>query len=166
MATSHSQSGPSKTPDPARSAAAKKAAATRKRTAAKQAADHAVTATRTAAGDAATATLHASEAEAKARTAQVLQFAERTVDVPVGAGLLARDSIVSTVRGLATTFGDRSRMERELARYEHRGASARNRFGHQVERTRAGFERGVRARRVRVTEFVGNAQNRIGSFGQ
>ncbi len=62
---------------------------------------------------AARATARATEAEAKVRATQVRQSAERTVDLPSGVGLIARDSILSTVRGLATTPGDRTRVERE-----------------------------------------------------
>jgi hypothetical protein len=185
MPTSTTTGGQSKTPDPARSAAGKKAAATRKRTAAKQAtrvvtmdakrtagdarksADTVTADTRrtvSAARTAARAAGRASEAEAKVRATQVRQFAERSVDLPVGVGLIARDSLVSTVRGLTTTLGNRARMERELTRYERRGASARNRFERQVEHTRTSFERGVRERRSRVTKLMGDAQSRIGSI--
>ncbi|MGH2907987.1 MAG: hypothetical protein ACRDK8_01665, partial [Solirubrobacteraceae bacterium] len=108
----------------------------------------------------------AREAEARVRTHQVRQLAERTVDVQVGAGLLARDSIVASVRGLATTLGDRARMERQIARYERRGASARNRLERQVQRTRNDFESGVRERRSRVTRLVGEARSRLRSIGQ
>src|SRR5579875_3281054 len=169
MATSSTRSGQSKTPDPARSAAAKKAAATRKRTAARQSTRAAARATVKATDATAQATeaaARATEAEARVRAGQMRQLAERTVDLPVGVGLVARDTFVSTVRGLATTLGDRARMERELARYERRGARARNRFERQVEQTRSSFERGVRARRARVTRLVGEAQSRIGSITQ
>jgi hypothetical protein len=120
---------------------------------------------RTAAQDAADATA----AEAKVRATQVRQLAERTVNVPVGASLVARDNLVSTVRsirGLAENLGDRSTLERELDRYERRGASARNRFERQVRRTRTTFEREVRQRRAHVTKLVNDAQHRIGSLAQ
>jgi hypothetical protein len=119
-----------------------------------------VTDARTAASAAGSAT----EAEAKVRASQVRAIAERTVYVPVGAGLLARDNLVSTVRGLASTIGDRTQMERELARYERRGASARNRFEREVRRTRTSFGREVRQRRSRVSHLVSEAQHRIGSI--
>ena len=120
--------------------------------------------TLTDAQKAAEAASAATAAETRVRATQVRQLAERTVDVPVGVGLVARDSLVSTVRGLASTVGDRSSVERELARYERRGASARNRFEREVRRTRATFEREVRQRRSRVGELVTEAQHRIGSI--
>ena len=59
---------------------------------------------------------------------QVQEIAERAVLVPVGAGLLARDNLVSSVKGLVTKYRTRASVEREFKRYERRGATARNRF--------------------------------------
>jgi len=98
----------------------------------------------------------------RAETAQVL--AERAVLVPVGASLLARDNFVTTVKGLATKYRTRASVERELKRYERRGASARNRFERQVRRTRTKFERELRHRRTDVEKLVSDAQERIGSL--
>jgi hypothetical protein len=78
--------------------------------------------------------------------------------VPVGASLLARDNLVSTVRGLATRYRSRTALERELKRYERRGATARNRFERQMRRTRTRFERQARQRRSVVERTV--RQNR------
>jgi hypothetical protein len=89
---------------------------------------------------------------------QVQAIAQRAVLVPVGASLLARDNLVSTVRGLATKYRTRAGLERELKRYERRGASARNRFERQVRRTRTRFERELRQRRSNVERTV--RQNR------
>jgi hypothetical protein len=81
---------------------------------------------------------------------QVQEFAERAVLVPVGASLLARDNLVSTIQGFATKYRTRAGVERELKRYERRGATARNRFERQVRKTRTRFERELRQRRTRV----------------
>ena len=89
---------------------------------------------------------------------QVQLLAERAVLVPVGASLLVRDNLVSTVKGLATRYRTRTALERELKRYERRGATARNRFERQVKRTRARFERQMRQRRSLVERTV--KQNR------
>ena len=72
--------------------------------------------------------------------------------------LLARENLVSSVRGLATKYRTRQSVERELKRYERRGATARNRFERQVRRTRTRFERELRQRRTRVERSV--RQNR------
>jgi hypothetical protein len=89
---------------------------------------------------------------------QAQQLAERAVLVPVGASLLARDNLVSTVKGLTTKYRTRAGLEREIKRYERRGATARNRFERQVRRTRAKFERELRQRRTTVQRTV--KQNR------
>jgi hypothetical protein len=78
--------------------------------------------------------------------------------VPVGASLLAGDNLVSTVKGLASTYSTRSAFERELKRYERRGATARNRFERQVRRARTRFERELRQRRSLVEKTM--RQNR------
>ncbi|MGO9791808.1 MAG: hypothetical protein ACLP8S_20580 [Solirubrobacteraceae bacterium] len=88
----------------------------------------------------------------------VQQIAERAILVPVGAGLVVRDNIVSTVKGLATKYTTRGGIERELKRYERRGVTARTRLERQVRRRRNRFERELRQRRRKVERAV--AQNR------
>jgi hypothetical protein len=85
---------------------------------------------------------------------QAQQLAERAFLVPIGASLVARDNLVSTVRGLTTKYRTRTGLERELKRYERRGATARNRFERQVRRTRTRFERELRQRRRRFEREV------------
>jgi hypothetical protein len=92
---------------------------------------------------------------------QVQQIAERVVLVPVGASLLAQENLVSSVKDLATRYGTRTSVERELKRYERRGASARNRFERQVRRTRTKFERELRQRRNRVEKTVKQNRRRV-----
>ena len=76
----------------------------------------------------------------------------------VGAGLLARENLVSTVKGLVARYSTRSGLERELKRYEQRGASARGRLEREVTQTRTRVERELRQGRTRVERTV--AQNR------
>ena len=97
----------------------------------------------------------------KTPVAQVQELAERVVLVPVGAGLLARDNIVSSVKGLATRYSTRAGVERELKRYERRGATARNRFERQVRKTRTRVERELRHRRTRVERTVRQNRRRL-----
>ena len=92
---------------------------------------------------------------------QVQQIAERAVLVPVGASLLAGDNLVSTVKGLATKYRTRTSLERELKRYERRGATARNRFERQVRKTRTRVERELRQRRNRVERNVKQNRRRL-----
>jgi hypothetical protein len=89
---------------------------------------------------------------------QVQLIAERAVLVPVGASLLARDNLVSTVGGLVTKYRTRTGFEREIKRYERRGATARNRLERQVRRSRTRFERQLRQRRSVVERTL--KQNR------
>jgi hypothetical protein len=89
---------------------------------------------------------------------QAQEIAERVVLVPVGASLLVRDNLVSSAKGLATKYRTRASLERELKRFERRGATARNRFERQVRKTRTRFERELRQRRTRVERTV--KQNR------
>jgi hypothetical protein len=88
-------------------------------------------------------------------------IAERVVLVPVGASLMARDNLVSTVRDLATRYSTRTNFERELKRYERRGSTARNRFERQVRRTRTRFERQLRQRRNLVQRTVKQNRRRL-----
>ena len=92
---------------------------------------------------------------------QVQVLAERAVLVPVGASLLARDNLVSTVKGLATKYRTRTSLERELKRYERRGATARNRIERQVRKTRTRVERELRQRRHRVERTVKQNRRRL-----
>jgi hypothetical protein len=97
----------------------------------------------------------------KTAVAQVQEIAERVVLVPVGASLLARDELVSTVKGFTTKYRTRAGLERELKRYERRGATARNRFERQVRKTRTRFERELRQRRTRVERTVKQNRRRL-----
>jgi hypothetical protein len=89
---------------------------------------------------------------------QVQHIAERVIMVPVGATLVVRDNIVSTVKGLATKYSSVDGIERELDRYEKRGNKARTRLERQVRRRRTKLERELTQRRRKVERAV--AQNR------
>ena len=114
-------------------------------------------ATRTSAGTRRSTT----STQPKTRTAQAQVLAERAVLVPVGAGLLASDNLVSTVKGLAGKYRTRPAFERELKRYERRGVTARNRFERQVRRARTRFERELRQRRSLVEKTMRQNQGRL-----
>ena len=106
-----------------RATAGKKAAATRKRNAAK----------RSQSAKKAAAT----RAEAERTYVEALAIqAERAVLIPVGAALVARDTVVETVVDTAKGLRTRAGVERELKRFERRGNTARNRAVREVKRTR------------------------------
>jgi hypothetical protein len=121
-----------------RKATAQKAAATRRRNAAKR--------SRSARKAAET------RAQAELNTLQVVQAqAERAVLIPVGAGLIARDSVIDAVKPLAdgtTREQELSRLQKRvstnLRKFERRGTTARNRLEREVKRTRTKVERQVR----------------------
>jgi hypothetical protein len=81
--------------------------------------------------------------------------------VPVGASLLARDNLVATVSGLVTKYRQEGGFERELKRYERRGATARTRLERQVRRSRTRFERQLRQRRNHVQRTVRQNRRRL-----
>ena len=99
-------------------------------------------------------TTNTTSTQPKTRVEQVQEIAERAVLVPVGASLLARDNLVSTVNGLVSKYRTRAGVERELKRFERRGTTARNRVERQVRKTRTRVERELRQRRTRVERAV------------
>ncbi len=75
------------------------------------------------------------------RAARAQQLAERTVLIPVGAALEARDRVAGTVQELVTTTRSRAALERQLRRFERRGGSVRTQLEREVRRTRTQLER-------------------------
>jgi hypothetical protein len=93
------------------------------------------------------------------------QTAERSVDVPVGVALTVVDrvnEIVEPFTARQTAERElrsiRTRVERELNRFERRGASARRKTRTRVRRTRNRVERELKQRRRKVQTTV--KQNR------
>jgi hypothetical protein len=93
------------------------------------------------------------------------QTAERSVDVPVGVALTVADrvnEIIEPFTGRQTAERElksiRTRVERELNRFERRGAGARRKARTRVRQTRNRVERELRQRRRKVQTTV--RQNR------
>lgn len=87
--------------------------------------------------------------------------AERTVDLPVGAALTAADRVTDIVEPFTTRetanrelSGIRTRVERELNRFERRGAGARRKARTRVRQTRNRVERELKRRRRTVETTV------------
>jgi hypothetical protein len=87
--------------------------------------------------------------------------AERSVDVPVGAALTAAERVTDIVEPFTARqtanrelSGIRTRVERELNRFERRGAGARRKARTRVRQTRNRVERELRQRRRRVETTV------------
>jgi hypothetical protein len=88
---------------------------------------------------------------AQASTEQPVSIT-RLVVVPIGAGLVVRDDVVSSLRKLSKKYTTSAGIEKELTRYEKRGNRVRNRLEKQVKRQRTQFEREMRARRKRFED--------------
>jgi hypothetical protein len=135
-----------------RKATAQKAAATRRRDAARRS----------------QSARRAAETRAKAElnTLQVVQAqAERAVLIPVGAALVARDSVIEAAKPYAdgeTRDRELGKLQKRVAtnlrRFERRGTTARNRTLRGVKRTRTRVERELRQRRNQTLRTV--KQNR------
>ena len=118
-----------------RSTAAKKAAATRARKQATEASK------RSAAAKKAAATRREAE---RTPVERYVDYADRAVSIQVGAALAVRDSVVSTVGGLATKYSSLDKVESDLRKLERRGTTARNRFEREVRARRQRVERDLR----------------------
>ena len=92
---------------------------------------------------------------------QVQELAERALLIQVGAGLVARDNLVATIKGLSSRYRTRTALSRELDRYERRGATARTRFEHEMSVTRRRVERDLRQRRTRLERSVRESRRRF-----
>ena len=89
------------------------------------------------------------------------QTAERSVDVPFGAALTVADRVTEIVEPFTSREtanrelkGIRTRVERELNRFERRGAGARRKTRTRVRQTRNRVERELKGRRRRVETTV------------
>src|SRR5919202_494927 len=162
-----------------RSAAAKKAAATRARNraataretaernaerkaAATRAGDRAATARETLEHNAerkAAATRAADRAVTARETLE--DNAERALLVQVGATLIARDAIASTVEGLRAKYASPGKAQRELARFERRGATARAQVERELRERRARVENAVQGGLNAGAEVAAKVQERV-----
>jgi len=75
-----------------------------------------------------------------------------------------RGQRTGTTNSRRSSASTRAAAERELKRYERRGATARNRLERQVRRSRTRFEKQSDAITSRVEKLVSDAQTRIGSI--
>jgi hypothetical protein len=102
---------------------------------------------------------------ASRETADVLgDYAERAVLIPVGAALIARDRVVSTVSDAISNYSSSSRAQAQLRRFQRRGTTARNRLEREVRKTRVRVERELRQRRREFEKSVNDLDARRESF--
>jgi F0F1-type ATP synthase membrane subunit b/b' len=81
--------------------------------------------------------------------------------IPVGAALIARESVVEVAKPFTSPKAAQRevgkyqrRLATALRRYERRGNTARNRFEREVKRTRTKVERELRQRRNQATQLL------------
>ncbi|HWW90478.1 MAG TPA: hypothetical protein VNY35_06845 [Solirubrobacteraceae bacterium] len=98
---------------------------------------------------------------ASRETADVFgDYAERALLIPVGAALVARDKVVSTVSDTISTYSSSSKTQAQLRRFERRGATARNRLEREVRKARVRVERELRQRRRVIEKSVNDLDSR------
>jgi len=83
----------------------------------------------------------------RTRTDVVGDYAERAVLIPVGAALIARDRVVSSVNDVVTIYTTPAKAQGQLKKFERRGTSARKGLEREVRKTRTRVERELRQRR-------------------
>jgi hypothetical protein len=123
------------------------------------------TTTRTTTNQPRTTTTRTTTKARNGSVAYARQTAERSVDVPVGVALTVAERVNEIVEPFTAREtaerelkGIRTRVERELNRFERRGASARRKTRTRVRQTRNRVERELKQRRRNVQTTV--KQNR------
>jgi hypothetical protein len=141
------------TPTTTRTQARRKTAATDRSTAAEKAAATRARNQATEGRKRSTAAKNAAETRRELKRTPVeryVDFAGRAVTIPVGAALVARDNVVSTVGGLATRYSSLSKVERELRARQRRVETELRRFERRGESARARVERDLKTLRGNV----------------
>jgi hypothetical protein len=87
-------------------------------------------------------------------------YAERAVLIPVGAALIARDRIVSTVNDTVSIYASPKKTQAQLRKFERRGVTARNRLEREVRKARVRVERELRQRRRVIESTVSDLEDR------
>jgi hypothetical protein len=87
-------------------------------------------------------------------------YTERAVLIPVGAALIARDRVFSTVNDAISSYGSTTKAQAQLRRFERRGNTARNRLEREVRKARVRFERELRQRRRELEQTVSSLEDR------
>jgi hypothetical protein len=144
MPTTTSPSGAKARPKAARKPAAAKASTARRSTPRASAQPRATRTTR----------------QTPAAPAAFGDYAERAVLIPVGAALIARDRVVSTVSDTISSYSSTTKAQAQLKRFERRGVTARNRLEREVRKARVRFERDLRQRRRRIESTVSDLEGR------
>jgi hypothetical protein len=111
-------------------------------------------AARTRATHQAESTLRQTQTATKETAGVFGDYAERAVLIPVGAALIARERVVTTVSDTVSTYSSTSKAQAQLRRFERRGITARNRLEREVRKARVRVERELRQRRRTIESTV------------
>jgi hypothetical protein len=87
-------------------------------------------------------------------------YAERAVLIPVGAALIARDRVVTSVSDTVSNYSSTTKAQAQLRRFERRGITARNRLEREVRKARVRVERELRQRRRVIESAVSDLEDR------
>src|SRR3954451_22939857 len=93
-------------------------------------------------------------------------YAERAVLIPVGAALIARDRVVSSVTDTLSTVSSTSKAQKQLNKFERRGVTARKRLEREVRKARVRVERELRQRRRGLGKTVSEIEDRRDSIAK
>jgi len=93
-----------------------------------------------------------------------VNYAERAVLIPVGAALIARDRVVSSVSDTIASYSSTTKAQAQLRRFERRGVTARKRLEREVRKARVRVERELRQRRRGIESTVSELEERRDAF--
>ena len=86
----------------------------------------------------------------KAKATQAKAARTRAVLIPVGAALIAREKVLSSVADTISAYSTGSKAQAQLRRFERRGVTARRRLEREVRKARVRVERELRQRRREI----------------
>ncbi|HUA11535.1 MAG TPA: hypothetical protein VMA83_05985 [Solirubrobacteraceae bacterium] len=107
-----------------------------------------------------TATYYTAPSTGRDAVASVGETAERAVMIPVGAALIARERVVSSVNDTFSTYTSPSKTQAQLKKFERRGVTARRRLEREIRKTRVRVERDLRHRRREIEKAIGDIEER------
>src|SRR5581483_2337985 len=140
-------------------AARKTAKAATRRSGATKAKATRAKASRTRAVNQSEAALRDSQKAARENAAVVGDYAERAVLIPVGAALIARERVVTSVSDTVSAYSSPTKAQAQLRKFERRGVTARKRLEREVRKTRVRVERELRQRRKEIESTVNGTFN-------
>jgi hypothetical protein len=116
--------------------------------------------TRTRAAHQAKSAVRQTQTATRETTGVFGDYAERAVLIPVGAALIARDRVVSSISDTFSSYSSTTKAQAQLRKFERRGVTARNRLEREVRKARVRVERELRQRRRVIESTVSDLEGR------